>query len=82
MEKEQIIQALYDAKTLEAIEQAGDDWSVCYENASPEDKEYLANGMRQFADNVIEKSKRSSLEMQKVLAEFEAMKLEENQHSS
>lgn len=80
MKKEQIIQALYDANTLDAIEKAGDDWSAFYQNASPEDKEYLANGMRQFADDVIEKSKQSSLEVQKVLADFEAMKLAESQH--
>lgn len=80
MKKEQVIQALYDANTLDAIEKAGDDWSAFYQSASPEDKEYLANGMRQFADDVIEKSKQSSLEMQKVIAEFEAMKLAESQH--
>ncbi|SDE31813.1 hypothetical protein SAMN04487996_104340 [Dyadobacter soli] len=79
MKKEQIIQALYDANTLEAIEKAGDDWSAFYQSASQEDKEYLANGMRQFADYVIEKSKQSTREMQEVLAEFEALKLVESQ---
>ncbi|SEI68277.1 hypothetical protein SAMN05216327_103227 [Dyadobacter sp. SG02] len=81
MKKEQIIQALYEANTVDAIEKAGDEWSAFYQNASPEDKEYLANGIRKFSEYVLEKSKLSSLEMQAVLAEYEAMKLTESQHS-
>ncbi|MGV3600464.1 MAG: hypothetical protein ACO1N1_04615 [Dyadobacter fermentans] len=80
MKKEEIIQALYDANTLEAVEKAGDDWSDFYQNATPEDREYLAAAMRKFASDVIEKSRQSSIDVQQILAEFEAMKLAESQH--
>lgn len=80
MEREQVIQALYNAKTEAAIEKAGDDWTAFYQTASKEDQDYLAEAMLKFSEFVFEQSKQSSLEVQAVLAEFEAMKLEANQH--
>lgn len=80
MDKEQIIKALYSAKTLATIQKANDNWSVAYQAASESDKEYLMAEYHKYGEYVMEKSRLSSLEVQKVLAEFEAMKLAESQH--
>ncbi len=80
MEKEQIIQALYHASTETSIQKAHDDWSVTYQAASASDKEYLLTEYQKYGEHVLEKSRLSSLEVQKVLAEFEAMKPAESQH--
>lgn len=79
MEKEAVVQALYNATTLDAIEKAGDDWSACYQSASQEDKEYLGNEMQKFGQWVLAKCEESDEKFKQVMEEVEAMKLTENQ---
>lgn len=79
MKKEAVVQALYDARTLEAIEKAGDDWSAFYQSASQEDKEYLGNEMKKFGQWVLAKCEESHEEFKQVMTEFEAMKLADSQ---
>jgi len=80
MDKEKIITALYNAKTLASIQKAHDNWSMTYQAASERDKEYLLAEYHKYGEHVLEKSRLSSLEVKKVLAEFEAMKLAESEH--
>lgn len=80
MGREQLIQALYDAKTEASIEKAGDDWLAFYKTASQEDKEYLGDAMRKFSEYVLEKSRQSHDEFKKIMTEYESMKPEMGQN--
>ncbi|MGV3600462.1 MAG: hypothetical protein ACO1N1_04605 [Dyadobacter fermentans] len=80
MEKEAVVQALYNADTLEAIDKAGEDWADLYKSSSQEDKEYLGNEMKKFSRWVIAKCDESHEEFKQVMAEFDAMKQAESQH--
>ena len=80
MKKESIIKALYDANTETSVQIAHDEWFTFYQEASEPDKEYLLAEYHKYGEYVMEKSRLSSLEVQKIVAEFEAMKLAESQH--
>ncbi|SDE31726.1 hypothetical protein SAMN04487996_104338 [Dyadobacter soli] len=80
MKKEQIIKALYDANTEASIQAANDEWLACYQAASESDQQYLLEEYHKFGEHMKEEGEKLNREMQKVLAEFKAMKLAESQH--
>jgi hypothetical protein len=80
MKKEQIIKALYDAETEASAQIAHGEWLAFYQKASEPDKEYLYNEYLKYGKHLFKKNEQSNREMQEVLAEYEAWKLETNQH--
>ena len=79
-EKEQIIKALYEANTEASIQVANDDWLACYRASSESDQQYLLEEYHKFGEHMKKEGEKLDREMQKVLAEFEAIKLAESQH--
>lgn len=80
MEKEQVIKALYDAYTMASIQVANDQWLACYQASSESEQQYLLAEYHRFGEHLKKRGEELDSEMAKVLAEYEAMKLEENQH--
>lgn len=80
MEKEQIIKALYDANTEASGQIAHDAWLTFYQAASESDQEYLLTEYHKYGEYLGKENAKLNIEMQQVLAEYETMKLEENQH--
>ena len=78
--KEELTQALYDAKTTPTLAKANEEWLSYYETASGEDKEYMGNAMKEYSEWLLAKAKESREEFQKFVAEYEAMKLADSQH--
>ncbi|MCF0073521.1 hypothetical protein LZD49_23785 [Dyadobacter sp. CY261] len=79
MRKEELTQALYDAKTLPALTKANNEWLAFYGAASEKDKEYMGNAMVEYSQWLLAKSKESREEFKKFMAEVEAINLEANQ---
>ncbi|SEI68237.1 hypothetical protein SAMN05216327_103225 [Dyadobacter sp. SG02] len=80
MKKEEIIRALYDANTKASIQSANDEWLACYQASSESDQQYLLAEYYRVGEQIKKRGEELNLEMEKVMAEYEAMKLEENQH--
>ncbi|OJV17504.1 MAG: hypothetical protein BGO21_13650 [Dyadobacter sp. 50-39] len=81
MKKEQIIKALYDADTEASIQEANDAWLACYQASPESDQRYLLEEYHRFGDHITKKGEESDLKMKEIMAEFEARKLAESQHS-
>jgi hypothetical protein len=80
MKKEQIIRALYDANTKASIQSANDEWLACYQASSESDQQYLLAEYYRVGEHIKKRGEELNLEMEKIMAEYEAMKLEANQH--
>jgi hypothetical protein len=80
MKKEELTQALYDAKTIPALTKANEEWLAFYRAASDEDKESMGNAMVEYSQWLLAKSTESREEFRQFMAEIEAMNLEANQH--
>lgn len=80
MEKEQLIQALYDANTDASVSKAHDEWLAFFEAASEGDKVYMRDAMVKYSEHLLEQSRQGRRETQELLAEYESKKLETNQH--